>query len=766
MTDLANLGIRVESQEVETAENRLNDLSNAANRAETSNERLANAARGSAAAEREAALAAAQQQREVIRLLGSVDPLEAAIRGVNQELALASRLYEAGAIDAAMFARAQAVLTTRLEGLRERQAGYRREMGLSRHEALNLGRQFSDVAVSLASGMPFYLIAIQQGAQIGEVFAEARTRGVGFDGALRSLARTLAPVARLLGLVGAAVGAVAVAFGLLHRSIHGTDLEDLTRGLGLTEEQLEKVERRTVSMGDTFRAVLSVIKEDIMNGPIGEALDWMGTAWENGLDHASDLLFDWLSNVLAAFPTATTVAVRAVLRLPAAAGEAMANIANAALSGIEMLVRKTLESINWAISQINRIPGINIGLMGTTFSLGRIEAEGGGIEALQEVFDADNIMAMFGAFDAAVENGMRAWGERVAERAREFRRNQIREEAGEPRSGGSGADRVDREMERRIRESQRFLDALRQETAEIGLNAIQIRLLAIEAAAAEAPTAQLAAAIRRAGEDWHAATMAFERRQTIEAIEANIVALAEEAEMMELERELIGASSAERARQLAMLAAEIELRRQAREHFRTTGEKINLVDTPEGQRYIAAVGQNAVDAAAMADMRALHDALASTFSSALTHAVRGDWRGALQSVLQTIFNNVLDSMAQDLAAVFSGRSKGGGGWFQEALGFFFGGSSGSIASPNKEGAPSAAGALAAPSKFPGLEQSASAMDLGKLVIEFREGQGFGGKVLEYAGPAIIEAATQSVKGGSMQAQADLSKRARRRLGAN
>ena len=115
MTDLAELGLRIRSEEAETAEKRLDDFAAAAGRAETAEERLALAAR---------------------RTDGAMSTMNVALRD-QQRVLMASK----------------------------------NAAGLTTTEMLNLSRQFSDIGVTAAMGMSPLMILIQQGPQIADAFA-------------------------------------------------------------------------------------------------------------------------------------------------------------------------------------------------------------------------------------------------------------------------------------------------------------------------------------------------------------------------------------------------------------------------------------------------------------------------------------------------------------------------------------------------------------------------------------------------------------------
>lgn len=86
-----------------------------------------------------------------------------------------------------------------------------RAVGLTRSELVNLSRQIQDVGVSLAGGQSPFMVLIQQGAQIQDIFSSS---GAGAGAALKGFAAQLASLvtpARVAGAAGAAAFATITA---------------------------------------------------------------------------------------------------------------------------------------------------------------------------------------------------------------------------------------------------------------------------------------------------------------------------------------------------------------------------------------------------------------------------------------------------------------------------------------------------------------------------------------------------------------------------
>lgn len=265
-TDIATLGVKVDASEADTAGAKLNELANQGGKAEAGVKKVtkaslelnaqlqsliaqirdntgataasmqaqqaeAAAARASAAAaaasaaarrkaadearalaqaERMASEAADDMANRLQRLRQSVDPLGVAQDRVNSELAEARMLFEAGALSADQYARAQTVLNARMNEFQTRGAGVNKVLSgtagasrLTANEALNLSRQFADIGVTAAMGMNPLMILVQQGPQIADIM---KTSGL----SMREMAREMLLFLKIIEVVPAA-NAVAAA---------------------------------------------------------------------------------------------------------------------------------------------------------------------------------------------------------------------------------------------------------------------------------------------------------------------------------------------------------------------------------------------------------------------------------------------------------------------------------------------------------------------------------------------------------------------------
>lgn len=236
----------------------------AVKRAADEQDRLAALVRGSQAAQ-EADAAAAE------RLRASTDPLYAATKRLNAEIAESDRLYLAGATPKAEYARQQAVLTGRLREAEQAHAGYEAATRKSGFATKQFALQLPDIVGGLLTGQKPMQVAIQQGGQLAQV---AQMAEGGVRGFTREIALAALPFAPFIAVLGAATAG----FGLFVRWINqGVTNDQLTRDLGkitgganATKQELYKLREETVTWGDTSKALFHEVGKDIERYFVGD----------------------------------------------------------------------------------------------------------------------------------------------------------------------------------------------------------------------------------------------------------------------------------------------------------------------------------------------------------------------------------------------------------------------------------------------------------------------------------------------------------------
>ena len=287
-----------------------------------------------AAAMRELAQAARAYERDQARtkaavdaLRMSVDPLRAAVARVNAEIAEANRLHSIGAINAVDHAQALSVLNARIATMNDVQMrGARSAKGLQL-AGLDLSRQFADIGVTAAMGMNPLMILIQQGPQIADRMAMMKMEGIGLAAVLKSMGAAIAPMLPVLLAVAAAAAVVAGAFALFEREV-------------------DKNTKGATTWGDTWRATVNVIGKAIMEGPIGDALRWLGEGFSMAMDSIVNGAMTMLDRFVGFWGAAFSTIVTHWRQFPQVLGALFVGAVNIAIEAIEGLVNAGITGLN------------------------------------------------------------------------------------------------------------------------------------------------------------------------------------------------------------------------------------------------------------------------------------------------------------------------------------------------------------------------------------------------------------------------------------
>lgn len=306
------------------------------------------------------------------RLRMSTDPLYAATKRLNDEIAESTRLYYAGATAPAEYARQQEVLTARLRDAEQQQGIFNRGLGtvgatgkLAGHHMANLGYQFQDISIQMIaaaqSSAPLkmaFMALVQQGGQIQMIMSQAGVgiREVGAAFVTMSKGILVATLTNPYLVAGAAaIGAFAGAVRLLQNAANArVDMNAYAESLGLTAKEIRHLDNVTVTFGDTAKAVFQVAGRAIWDH-IGPAVtsawdtmkDWAGWIFSGVKDAANFLI----GGMVGAYNTIA----KTWRMLPAAMGDAFMTAVNASVDAINLLVRKAIDGINYVGAQANRI---------------------------------------------------------------------------------------------------------------------------------------------------------------------------------------------------------------------------------------------------------------------------------------------------------------------------------------------------------------------------------------------------------------------------
>lgn len=474
---------------------------------------LAEAVQGSYAAQQANADAAE-------RMRMATDPLYAAVSRLNAELAESTRLYLEGATAPAEYARQQEVLTSRLRAVEQQHNAVERGFGsvgkagkLASHDMLNLAFQAQDLGIQLAAAagssdpLKMALTALaQQGAQVSGIAMQTGVGVRGIASAFGSMAKSalLAAVASpILWAVGAAAGFAVVGFSDLKKSVDGdSGMAAYAKSVGLTKAELEKLGDTGMSVGDVFSGLwktfddltgVSEIFTSVKDAIVGKMQELVrGT----GRDIAS----------IYGFFVGAYEAIRVTWnRLPGALGDVFIQAVNAAVSGINALVEKSVAGMNWVVDQANKIlpeaaqlSRVSLGAIATVSNRWAGQAAAGG-EAAGAAFSSGYARGV-----AQVE----ALGERIYQNIIGANQDRVKaaiqgilDDRRETKGRSPRAERLSDEERAALKAAEaarEYARAQLDEAATIGMSTKELRLHADALAIAKAPTDALKQAIRDA----------------------------------------------------------------------------------------------------------------------------------------------------------------------------------------------------------------------------------------------------------------------------
>jgi hypothetical protein len=482
MADIAKIGFSADTNELKSAKADIQALVPAGQAAEKQADKLGNALEKTARSGRSASTGAEQAATGVRNLATALDVaatagrrqeasmLQAAtgVRNLGMALEAATRAHYANAAGANAAA-------SGVRGLGAAIMASQRATRLMARDGLNLGRQFSDIGVTMAMGMNPLMIAIQQGPQLMDIFQErALVMGTSVTAAMRSMAAAiwaaLVPLLPFIAALALVVGTVTGAFALFSRSV-STGLDDVSKGMGLTEKQLERVKDAgvdtAVTMGDVFKAAFQIISEDAA-AVLKPLTDRIGEWWSGMLDHITSVAGGQLRIILGFFIGSYRSAVAIWNNFKTVFPALIAFGANLASAAINTFVTNSINGINKLVMAFN----IWAEMAGNPLRLNPVAAP----DALR----TDRDTRMTGELtdvNAAMQSGLASadayfdslYG-RIRERAIRNRRGLIEEAAGDPEASARSRGQTDAEKFADIvKGAQAEIDAMTAAGQQIGL---------------------------------------------------------------------------------------------------------------------------------------------------------------------------------------------------------------------------------------------------------------------------------------------------------
>ncbi|MDH0095855.1 phage tail length tape measure family protein [Pseudomonas sp. GD04158] len=232
---------------------------NAYHNAERAAQEKAQADIRAAEAAAQAAAATEKEGQELQQLLGKIDPV---IRKLDELDSMEQQLRRArasGQIDLDTFDE----FNTKLQEQRQRLGGTTDAMrvagitaGQYQQAMRQLPMQITDITTSLASGMPVWLVAVQQGGQIRDSFG-------GWANAGRALVSTINPLTLAIASVTAAIGATVIAAvqGAAETYEYEKAIALTGNSAGVTSDQLAAMARQIDGVSGTQRQAAAALAE-------------------------------------------------------------------------------------------------------------------------------------------------------------------------------------------------------------------------------------------------------------------------------------------------------------------------------------------------------------------------------------------------------------------------------------------------------------------------------------------------------------------------
>lgn len=275
----------------------------------------------------------------------------------------------------------------------------------------NIIAQIQDIGVSLAGGQNPLLVAIQQGSQLSYIAST-------MEGGLKQLLATVGRMALAWAPLIAAIGAAIYALQAFNSAINeGANMDEYVNSLGLTRQELKKLEDQTVTMGDTMSAVWSVTADNLAAS--------MGVSTKEVQEFFSSTADNILSFMRYAFIGIGAGAVALVVTIDKITRNIKAYFHNAGVAAAQLFVKAIEWLVNQTIKGINVI-GDTINMLSNAAGMGdlvgqldavKFSTEGMG-QAMMKIEDID-FMGEFNKAARNADNNLKAIGARAEQNAKD-----------------------------------------------------------------------------------------------------------------------------------------------------------------------------------------------------------------------------------------------------------------------------------------------------------------------------------------------------------
>ena len=261
--DIAQLGYEIDSSQARTAARDLDKMNAASQKAEKGARSLKAASENLLRDEKGRFMATAQAAEkygtEIDRLRTKYNPLYAASKQYEASMSELKRALELGAISTAQFDAAQERLQQSLLST----SGAMQTMGhVSQQGAMQAGNvfaQINDIGVMMASGQNPFILALQQGTQLNQVWADMGAKGKSLSGVMGMLGAGFAQFLNPVGLATIAIIAGSAALVQWGASAFGASedtrsLDDVMSDLSSSVDNYKSMAEKAVStdLGEEF----------------------------------------------------------------------------------------------------------------------------------------------------------------------------------------------------------------------------------------------------------------------------------------------------------------------------------------------------------------------------------------------------------------------------------------------------------------------------------------------------------------------------------
>jgi len=256
--------------------------------------------------------------------------------------------------------------------------------------------------------------------------AEGATVATGELAAAETVA--LAPLGLALAGIAVIAGGVAGAFAVAAHDISG-DVGDLTKDMGLTEEQMGRVKDKSVTMGDVAKATFEMLG-DRLKAAFGPGLKALGDGFMSVYHTVTDVALKAAAFAVGAFAGAVQAIRVAWSVLPAAMGDIIISGVNFVLDGVGKMVNGAIGMANGLIGTVNWLAK-QLGLSLKLPELGSVQ-----VGRLTNQFEGvaksagSAISAAFGSGFKGGFDGIMNIPAEIAGRAVEIAKDRIEDEAG------------------------------------------------------------------------------------------------------------------------------------------------------------------------------------------------------------------------------------------------------------------------------------------------------------------------------------------------